>query len=176
MKITKILVMLLASTVLFAGDGVLLREFAKQGKVVDAPDGRGKVVEIKGATQFQAKVVGEGMPSPFGRLSCVYFLSRQYSKLKDGGIQLLSTKPANKFNGVIVIGDSLVQPTAIDFSKKFKPILTTRGGIYTEEYCLAPGKTYPMVIRVFGSALPPDSKDQVKTEVYYHAEFGPQDW
>lgn len=168
--------MLLASATLYAGDGIPLTEFAKQGTVVNAPDARGKAVEITGKTKFQVKVLGKGTPSPYTHTDCVYFHARKFHKLKDGTLEHLGTQSSNQFDGVVSFGNQLVRPDFVDFSKKFRPILKTQGDIQTEEYCLAPGHTYPMVIRVFGSALPPDKDDKVKTVLYYHAEFGPQDW
>lgn len=175
MKI-KLLAMLLLSTTLYAGDGIPLTEFVKQGTLITAPDARGKAVEINGTTTFQAKVLGTGTPSPYSKLNCVYFYARKFHKLKDGSLEHLETQSSKTFDGVISIDGSLVRPSIVDFSKKFKPIRKDHDHIQTEEYCLAPNAIYPMIIRVFGSALPPDKKDQVKTVLYYHAEFGPQDW
>lgn len=168
--------MLLLSTTLYAGDGIPLTEFVKQGTLITAPDARGKAVELNGATTFQVKILGTGTPSPYSNARCVYFYARKFRKLKDGSLSHLETLTSKTFDGVIAVGEKLVHPNLVDFSKKFKPILKTQGDIQTEEYCLAPNTTYPMIIRVFGSALPPDKNDHVKTVLYYHAEFGPQDW
>lgn len=172
----KILATLLASSLLYAGDSVPLTEFVEQGAVVTTPDGRGKAVEINGATKFQVKVLGKGTPSPYSNTGCVYFVARKYHKLKDGSFDHIKTLGSDAFDGVVTIGDRRVKPTIINFSKKFRPILKTRGDVQTEEYCLVPNQVYPMVIRVFGSAQPPDKSGRVKTMQYYHAEFGPQDW
>lgn len=164
------------SATLYAGDGIPLIEFAKQGTLITAPDARGKAVEINGATKFQAKILGTGTPSPYSNANCAYFYARKYRKLKDGTLEHLDTQSSKQMPGVVSIGHSLVQPDIVDFSKKFKPIVKTQGDIQTEEYCLVPNHNYPLVVRVFGSALPPDKNDQVKTVLFYHAEFGEQDW